>query len=807
MSGCAVVRLACVAVAGLVCAVARAQPSTPPAPRAPEATPASTVPATGIIPPPQVSVFARPDSVTLKAGSTGEVIGAMAVRRRLALAELRARPVIALADGGRADLTPVLAGPAAAAGIAARLRVQPALVQLLAEETQAIEVEQGLIVRQFLSYKVKTGACTDPAKRALLVRSGATCMTRVNDVERAAAFANPGSPRFIADPARRAQAQQRARAGAAAEWAQAEQGIAQFRAMLRQPGQRAQIEAQIGAAEARRLEALGDAALADELANAAERQIEEVLFVPARGSRAVMPQAPMRPLAPDRARAAQRVEAHHVLPERVFLTGFTLGRDYEWRHRIAVTIKWCVLGCSRTYFAEVYAGFDYGLGLRLPIRVGGLYSYERVNGRDGARIAPVFEPIDASPEEFAHSGLPDDQIFSGRELVAQFRSAAGMSFRLPVVGSDGVGWETGHDFTAGLPAPFTGGQFRPPAPGDAHPPSAEVVFANPDLIGGLANFGVAGAKVLPAVKVSLRSERLQLKLADHLSGAETLMTSSGRTYPLAVRPDDRSSHFSIGHPEYELAFHITPGLAARLWVDVAVWSDQWDWPVSFPEVSLTLPPRGATFGCHAQTVCAREYVVSPDVAIDSAGEVALPDDPIGRQVEVWRRRFLAEWTPQCPYEKPKWCEPAIVAAGRTAANLMEQDLRGGKNATTDRAIDRVVAERGAEARATARQVIAEGKVRDVEAYAKRLAPVYEAVWSHGCGSVRCRESIRALVAQYGAALVSRQKRSPDLDRNEVVAQENIEGRWAQRARREVETSRLVAGAHPKRLPAMRPAGS
>lgn len=762
---------------------------------------------TEITPPPQVAVYARPDSVTLKAGSTDAVLRSLPVRRRLTLAQVRTRPVVALAGGSRADLSPVLTNPASTANLAARLRTQPALVQVLAEDTQVIEVEQGLIIRQFLSYKVRTGVCTDPAKRAQLLRGGGACMTRMTDGDRTAAFASPANPRYIADPAKRAQAVQRASAGAIAEQAETAQSIAQFRAMLQDPAQRAAIAAEVGAAEAVRLGALDDAALAAELANAAERQIEQVMFVPANEKHAVMTPGPLRFSPPALARPAERVEATHALPERVFLTGFTLGREYEWRHRVSVTIKWCVLGCKKTYYAEVYAGFSYGFGLRFPIRMGGLYSYQRKDGKDTASVAPVFEPIDGTAADYSQSGLPGEHVFEGKELVAQFNSWAGMAYKLPVIGSDGVRWDLGQDFTAGLPAPFTNGQFRPPAPGDANPPTAEIVFANPDLIGGLANFGLAGAKVLPAVKVALTSDRLQLKLRDHISNTDTLMTSSGQTYPLAVNPADHSSRFSIGSPEYNLAFQVTPGLAARLWVDVAVWSDHWDWPVWFPQIGVTLPPGGATFSCHAQTVCAREYVVSPDVAVDTAGETGLPADPIARQAESWRRSFVSEWKPRCSWEKLKLCETAIVAISQTTANAMEHEIRNVKSFPPLTEINRIVNQRTSEAAARAEQVIRESKVRDIETYGNSLAPVYAAIWAKGCAAQACRDRIQALTGQYVAALVKRQQNAPGLDRDQVVARENSEGKWAERARREVEGARVQPRIPPRiRLPALRPAG-
>ena len=789
----------------LVATLSLAQEDKPSLLRARGAVAAQIRQAAEIAPPQQVAVYARPDSVTLKPGSTTEVLRALPVRRQLTLAQVRAQPVVTLAGGGRADLGPVLANPASTANIATQLRALPALAQVLVEDTQVIEVEQGLVIRQFISYRVRTGVCSDPAKRAQLLREGGSCMTRLSDPARAAAFADPANPRYIADPAKRTLALEKAKAGIAAEQAEAMQSIAQLRTMLQDPAQRAQIEAEVGAAEAARLGALDDAALAAEMANTAERQIEDVMFVPANDKRLSVASPKMRMATPQLAGKPERVEASHALPERMFLTGFTLGRDYEWRKRVSVTVSWCLLGCKKTYFAEAYAGFGYGFGLRFPIRMSGLYSYQRTGGQESASVAPVFEPIDGSPSDYSQSGLPGEKIFSGKELVAEFNSWAGMAYKLPVVGSDGVRLDIGKDFTTWLPAPFTNGQFRPPAPGDANPPTGEFFFDQVDLIGGLANFGVAGAKVVPALKISLTSDRLELKLKDHVSGTETLMSSSGRSYPLAVDATDHSSRFSIGYPEYTLAFNMTPGIAAKLWVDVAVWSDDWTWPVWFPQIGVTLPPGGATFACHAQTVCAREYVFSPDVAIDREGESALPDEPIARQIESWRRGFVNEWKPRCPWEKMKWCETAIVSIGQTTANTMDQEMR------KPDARPVVFDLHQAKALVKAGEVIREAEIRDVETYGKSLAPVYEAVWAHGCTTQICRDRIHALVGEFVVAMVKRARNSGFIDRNQILAEEAKASRWAERAKHEVEGAiqpRLPAGAPQRiRLPTPRPTGS
>ena len=82
----------------------------------------------------------------------------------------------------------------------------------------------------------------------------------------------------------------------------------------------------------------------------------------------------------------------------------------------------------------------------------------------------------------------------------------------------------------------------------ANPLNREIILNDYDLLGGLANYGVVGARLLPGVKVGLTSERLHLMLKDNLSGTEKEMLNSGQTYPLAVDPKDHSSSFTLAIP-------------------------------------------------------------------------------------------------------------------------------------------------------------------------------------------------------------------------------------------------------------------
>ena len=89
-----------------------------------------------------------------------------------------------------------------------------------------------------------------------------------------------------------------------------------------------------------------------------------------------------------------------------FLTGFTIGHDYEWKWGAEVTINWCIVGCSSTYGLESHAGFNYGFGLRFPIQA--TLKYHTVvhpNNSAQATLTANFNPIEGNIDDFFQTGL------------------------------------------------------------------------------------------------------------------------------------------------------------------------------------------------------------------------------------------------------------------------------------------------------------------------------------------------------------------------------------------------------------------
>jgi hypothetical protein len=586
------------------------------------------------------------NSVTLQGGTHAQTMQRLHVVRQYALQDLRSNPHVMLGEA-QLDLTPMLNNSRAVPNVAVRLQALPQHVQVQANTSDVTEVDQGLVIHHLLTYQILPGKCADPTAKAQLAAAGAACFTRSTTAERVAEFSSPGSPRYVADPGKRQAAIAAFQQKSAAEDADISQHIAALRKQLADPTQRAAIVAKVGQVEAARMSSLSDDDLKDELINMAAQTVEETMFVPKlESSNYAHPQHTLVTTAsPAEAAAAEQLMRNGVSsgsspagfpkllkvvpaselhlngsgPARgdqtadlnmgpyYFLTGFTIGHDYEWQWGVSVSINWCVVGCTSTYGIQLHAGFNYAFGLRFPIQA--TLKYETVvhpNNSAEAKLTPQFVPIEGDVNDFFSAGLDGSEMYNAQEIVAQVGADAGFSVNLPVL-STSQGFQVGVDFTQLLPAPYTGGRFQPPIPG-THGIDSNFVFNQIDLLGDLLNFGVVGGSVYPAIQVNLHSDSLQFSLNDELQHRSSNI-NSGQTVSLgdATAQNGDYSHFAVGNPVYNLGFTLTPGLAPTVWVDVAVWSDQWQWPVWFPQLAISLPPGGMNFSCHAGTTCVMDF--------------------------------------------------------------------------------------------------------------------------------------------------------------------------------------------------------
>ncbi len=604
--------------------------------------------------PPRINPQQRnlPNSVLLRGEPHAAAMQRLRVTRQYTMGDVRAPGRVALGTT-RLNFAPLLNNPRAPFNVAQKLRALPQLFAVGTDQTEVSEVDQGLVIHQVLGYRILPGKCNDPAARGQLQNAGVSCFQSEPISARLQAFSTPGSPRYVADPGKRQRAVAAYQDKVKQQEADANAHIADLRRQFADPSKRKQFVSAFGAAEVDRVSRLNDDQLKAELINSGEQRIEQTMFVPRPDSVArasvvnsmrILPNAQEiarlrlpppspaansasseRALTPAATAAGQHISAATMaaadhfnekdLGTYIYLTGFTLGKDYEWSQGVSTTIKWCWVGCASTYSVNLYAGFSYGFGLRFPIQTHLDYKYTvHPDNSDLATVKVDFVPINGSPAQYSAAGLAGDQIFAGKELVAQVTADAGLNYDLPIVGSGSIGISVGNDFTQGLPAPFTNGQFTPPPPcGHAAPcpedlDAAPIIFDNFDLLGGEGNFGVVGGQVFPAINVGLHSDSLQFTLIDHVNGRQTPITATGKFTPIGVANDiNRSSHISLANPVYNLGFVVTPGVDARLFVDLGVWSDHWDWPIWFPELTIELPPGGVDFGCHANTICSRNF--------------------------------------------------------------------------------------------------------------------------------------------------------------------------------------------------------
>ena len=661
------------------------KPSASPASNAPPTlakinVTAPTIPLTMIVPPSKAALKPIKGAVMLTGRSFEDTIAKLPVARRITAQQLRANPRITVGTT-EIDFTPMLNDPRSLSSLATIMRAMPNLVTLEAETLEAAEVTgQGLAVKSIITYRVKPGACDTPQGRTALQTVMVRCFEQKSEAQLDAAFANPADPRYVANPVKRAEVVALAKQHRAVMLKNINQRVAELRTRMKEPQLRKDLTAGVGEAEVGRLSAMSDAALTRELINQGRVKIEDVFFIPRLDASDVAKQKALlsgnaQNAAPQGGAQAANGDMTVTTPiePMKFLTGFTLGREYEWQKRIEATIPWCLVGCEETYFAEAYAGFGAGLGLRLPFEVAGTYTFTRKNGFESASFAPSFKTVNADNAFYNAVQLPANQQFQAQELLAKFGAWAGLRADLPFVGGFDLGIPKekplGIDFTADLPGDFKNGQFTPPLPcpvgAKANDPCKKVPtfdkdFENLDLTGGIANIGVAGAKVFPFVRGELVSKGLTVKLDDMVDKKVQILsaTEPGKTYPLGVSSSNRSSIFIIKEPSYNLGMKLTPGITARLFIDLAVWGTHWDYDVLLPQLGIEVPKGGKDFSCHESTVCDRTIAISPK-GVDVKTAVASPYNTLIN----WYDGFDANksLSNQCFAAERPACEAGLIA--------------------------------------------------------------------------------------------------------------------------------------------------
>jgi hypothetical protein len=653
---------------------AGASPASSPTPSQPPNT------GTTIKVPSAVRAPAIPDSVILSGEDYPTLMSKKRVLKQHNVNQLKVNPVIALGSQ-KVDFTPIFKNTRALQNIGNQLRALPQHVEVIKEDFSVLEIEEGIVVHNYLNYRIRMGQCDNPTAVAALARTGVRCFTPMTQARKAALLSQPGSSGYIADPAKRAQVLRDYENSLPLAKVENEKQVSKLRKALADPQQRAAYAAKLklNASQLQSLSNLSDDKLTETVLNSAFIEHEQVLFVPRNPSN--MPaldrygissknapaarqpfvskatnQSPfaLAPVQGDIAASSERgiaaaaratitnpqrdfaekkrgvpiVEISNVkdnkIPSYIFLTGFTYADRWDWRNGVSINIDYWI--DDVTYYIYADAGFGYGFGLRFPIKTDGSYSNSRMSdGTASAKLKLDFVPIDGNAEQYAATGLPSNLLFNGKEFVAEFGAYAGYAFKLPLIGTvnNPQAFKIGFDFTEKLPHPLTNGQFPPPLPGQSTKP-ANIIFTDLDLLGGYGNYGIVAVQVFPMIATRLFSDGLQFTLVDHVLNTSTMVTQSGREWPIGSdKTAKNSSYIAIKDPVYNLGLELTPGIDARFSVDVAVWSDYWDWPIELPQLKVRIPSGGMNFACHDNTQCSRELQINglPPVAL---GRVAPP---------------------------------------------------------------------------------------------------------------------------------------------------------------------------------------
>jgi hypothetical protein len=108
-----------------------------------------------------------------------------------------------------------------------------------------------------------------------------------------------------------------------------------------------------------------------------------------------------------------------------FLTGFTCGHAWKWEKRWRYP----------SGFFRLSLGAGYGFGLRIPIKARGLVEPTQMSG-SGERDSTVpyrsevsAGTIDADVDFYARTGLPQNQIYGGKEALFELQFYYGYKFR------------------------------------------------------------------------------------------------------------------------------------------------------------------------------------------------------------------------------------------------------------------------------------------------------------------------------------------------------------------------------------------
>ena len=206
------------------------------------------------------------------------------------------------------------------------------------------------------------------------------------------------------------------------------------------------------------------------------------------------------------------------------------------------------------------------------------------------------------------------------------------------------------------------------------------------------------------------------------------------------------------------ALNAVPGIDARLFVDIAVWSHNWDFPVWFPQLAVKIPADGATFGCHEGTICTRGYEYSPT----GSKEVSASEAALDTELSKWGDGFDARWMDECADET---CRFGIkfIRQGYIYGARHKQDANP---ALTVQSPEFAGYLKGADGEA--KTMVNEAQARQTTNAAKSFGVFWIAWWSKQCSDKICMDKVKGIAFLAQLEAVSLQKQHEDWSTNQVI---------------------------------------
>jgi hypothetical protein len=202
---------------------------------------------------------------------------------------------------------------------------------------------------------------------------------------------------------------------------------------------------------------------------------------------------------------------------------------------------------------------------------------------------------------------------------------------------------------------------------------------------------------------------------------------------MKTNPATDAMEFDIKDPLYKLTMTIEPGINARVFVDIGLWGKNWDMPVYFPSLAVTVPSGGVTFGCHDGTVCTRSFNLAPNI-----------DDAARNDLALWAHDFETKWLAACP---DSTCEKEIrttrIVIAATVTNRINKWSPEEKVANLRQ--DAYIAK------------LFNGVERDAakswgRAMLRRFSVEFEPTWAGKCPDNACRNALKTIRTQTEAKL-------------------------------------------------------